>query len=411
MKRKMTRRHLIKYRNVAICLAAALTLGAMPASASTNSQLNDTKSKVNDLKEQQKEAEEKVDDLTDESADLQTKVEAYNSKMETLTAEIDEAQAEIDKTSSEHERVKEQVEKTKKELTKAKETAAAQLSNMKERIQFIYENGAQSYLAVFFESKSFADFLNRMEYVNAINNYDRDRLTEYEDTVDQIAKLQTDLEAEEEMLAQQEEALEEQKQAYEDKQDEMDELLTETKSELATSQENLEKAQQSQEDIETQLAQMEKKQKQLEEKAAKEEAARLAEIKEEEEETTTGTKVSASASDQELLSVIIYCEARGESYKSKLAVASVVVNRVASSKFPNSIKGVIYQSGQFSPVGSGIFAYYLANEKNDGYSDCVKAAKEILEGGSQFKYLYFRTVESAKKAGISGTVIDNMIFY
>ncbi|MCR5665936.1 MAG: cell wall hydrolase [Eubacterium sp.] len=409
--KKHSGRHLTKYRGIAFCLIAIIALGVMPASASTESKLNDAKSQVDDLKEQQEEAEEKVDDLTDESDDLQTKVDSYNSKIESLAAEIDDAQAQIDETTAEHERVENQIEETKAELAEAKEVATTQLSNMKERIQFIYENGAQSYLAIFFESKSFADFLNRMEYVNAINNYDRDRLMEYEDTIDQIAKLQSTLEEDEEQLAQQEEDLEQQKASYESKQSEMDELLTETKTELASSKENLEKAQQSQEDIEEQLAEMKKKQKKLEEQAAKEEAARLAEIKEQEEETSTGTKISASSSDEELLSVIIYCEARGESYKSKLAVASVVVNRVASSRFPNSVKGVIYQSGQFSPVGSGIFAYYLANEKNDGYSDCVKAAKEILEGGSQFKYLYFRTVESAKKAGISGTVIDNMIFY
>lgn len=60
-----------------------------------------------------------------------------------------------------------------------------------------------------------------------------------------------------------------------------------------------------------------------------------------------------SNSDLNLLAHLVYAEARGESYKGQVAVASVVLNRVKNSSFPNTVAGVIYQSGAFSVVADG----------------------------------------------------------
>ena len=62
---------------------------------------------------------------------------------------------------------------------------------------------------------------------------------------------------------------------------------------------------------------------------------------------------SASSNDLNLLSRLIYAEARGEPYTGQVAVGAVVLNRVKSSSFPNTISGVIYQSGAFSVVSDG----------------------------------------------------------
>lgn len=67
---------------------------------------------------------------------------------------------------------------------------------------------------------------------------------------------------------------------------------------------------------------------------------------------TTSTTTS-SQSDLNLLSRLVYAEARGENYTGQVAVASVVLNRVKSSSFPNSVAGVIYQAGAFSVVSDG----------------------------------------------------------
>lgn len=69
--------------------------------------------------------------------------------------------------------------------------------------------------------------------------------------------------------------------------------------------------------------------------------------------TSNNTGGTASNSDLNLLAHLVYAEARGESYTGQVAVAAVVLNRVKSSSFPNTVAGVIYQSGAFSVVADG----------------------------------------------------------
>ena len=69
--------------------------------------------------------------------------------------------------------------------------------------------------------------------------------------------------------------------------------------------------------------------------------------------SSTGGGSSNSNSDLNLLAHLVYSEARGESYRGQVAVASVVLNRVKSSSFPNTVAGVIYQRGAFSVVADG----------------------------------------------------------
>ena len=67
----------------------------------------------------------------------------------------------------------------------------------------------------------------------------------------------------------------------------------------------------------------------------------------------TGSTGNVSESDLNLLARCVYGESRGEPYTGQVAVAAVVLNRVRSSKFPNTIKGVIYQAGAFTAVSDG----------------------------------------------------------
>lgn len=69
--------------------------------------------------------------------------------------------------------------------------------------------------------------------------------------------------------------------------------------------------------------------------------------------TTSSSSSSNSSSDLNLLARVIYGEARGEPYEGQVAIAAVVLNRVKSSSFPNTISGVIYQSGAFTAVSDG----------------------------------------------------------
>lgn len=80
-----------------------------------------------------------------------------------------------------------------------------------------------------------------------------------------------------------------------------------------------------------------------------------------------------SAAEIEVLAKIINAEARGESYQGKVAVGAVIMNRVYDPAFPNTIRGVVYQKGQFKPVENGSINL-SAN------SDSFKAAYDAING-------------------------------
>ena len=79
------------------------------------------------------------------------------------------------------------------------------------------------------------------------------------------------------------------------------------------------------------------------------------------------------SADHRLLSKLVYAEARGEPYKGQVAVAAVVLNRVASSSFPNTISGVVYQRNAFTCVNNGSI-------NNTPDSSCIRAALDALNG-------------------------------
>ncbi len=89
--------------------------------------------------------------------------------------------------------------------------------------------------------------------------------------------------------------------------------------------------------------------------------------------SSSNSSSSTNSSDLDLLSRLVYGEARGESYIGQVAVAAVVLNRVKSSLFPNTIAGVIYQSGAFDAVSDG-----QINLSPD--DTAIKAAQDALNG-------------------------------
>lgn len=84
---------------------------------------------------------------------------------------------------------------------------------------------------------------------------------------------------------------------------------------------------------------------------------------------------SNSTSDLQLMARAINGEARGESYEGQVAVGAVILNRVKSSQFPNTIAGVIYQSGAFTAVADG-----QINAPIDENSTVYKAAQDAMNG-------------------------------
>ncbi|KIR02267.1 copper amine oxidase-like protein [Lachnospiraceae bacterium TWA4] len=121
--------------------------------------------------------------------------------------------------------------------------------------------------------------------------------------------------------------------------------------------------------------------------------------------TTTTTQVEAASSyEVKMLAAICYLEA-GTNYNNSLAVANVVLNRVKSKKYPNSIKGVIYQKGQFTP------AKRISKIINKPRANCLKAAKAALKGKNNIgKRVSFRAYRGQKKYKNAVVIGDNIFF-
>ncbi|MDD7403915.1 MAG: cell wall hydrolase [Butyribacter sp.] len=101
--------------------------------------------------------------------------------------------------------------------------------------------------------------------------------------------------------------------------------------------------------------------------------------------TKKSKKATYKKSELRLMASIINCEAGGEGMQGKLAVGVVIMNRVKSKSFPNTIKKVVYQKGQFSPVRNGslrkrLRQYDAGKTHSKQWKDCITAAKKVLKG-------------------------------
>ena len=129
-------------------------------------------------------------------------------------------------------------------------------------------------------------------------------------------------------------------------------------------------------------------------KAAEEKAKRTANL----------GAVAASGDEVLLLAALIQAEAGNQPYEGQLAVGAVVMNRVKSSAYPNSIQSVISAPGQFGPAATGKVAAIMSSGPR---ASCVQAAQAAINGETTVgSVTHFR-----RAGGIDGIVIGNHVFY
>lgn len=383
-------KHIPMKRIAGLVLIACMLSFTSSYAKTTQDSIEETKNQIDDIKDKKEDAENKVDNISGQKEELQTNLGNLNGQLSDIVNSINDLETQISDKEAE-------IEQAQTDLEAAEQQAAKQYEDMKLRIQFMYENGNTPAWQMLLESDSFSEFLNRTAYVAEINKYDRAKLEEFQELQQQIADQKASLEGEkEELLAMQED--------MKKKQDSVNSLINTTKANIAQTDKALSDAQEDVSELSDQLKKMIAFEQQLEIQKAQEDAARLDSIKQQEEEDTSGVVYVPTDSDAYLLGAIIQCESDGEPYAGKLAVGSVVINRVKSSYFPGSISGVIYQNNQFSPVASGRLAYRLEAGVN---STCLQAAQEVLNGNITIGALYFRTNNGI----IQGTVIGNHVFY
>jgi len=374
---------------IVFCAIITTTPYKADATQATRDKYNAAQKEAEEAKKQVDEQKSEVDTLSKRKSALKKELNGLNSDMETIIARINDLDEQIFAKENE-------IAETQAALEEARNTETNQYESMKKRIQFMYEDSANLYLEIMFQAKSFSNFITLSNYVDDLAAYDRKKFEEYKATRITIEELEAKLQGEK---------------------SDLDVLKGEAETEkanlqvvIANTQSNLTQYSDLLDDAEAELLAYEAELK------AKNES--LASIKKQLEEEIRMSQLAASSywrdisevtfdeNDRYLLAVLIYCEAGGEPYEGQVAVGAVVINRVLSSVYPNTVSGVIYQKYQFSPVGSGRLGYYLSIGKTT--QSCYNAADAAMSGVTNVgNCVHFRT----PIPGLTGIQIGGHIFY
>lgn len=393
----------IRLRMFSLLLAAAIVLSLTPAAVV---QAQTPEERLIEAEEEMKRLREEQEKIAKDKADAKNALADLNYHQTTIQEQLDELNADLAETAARLEEVNNQIEdkeeeivKTSVELTNAREQESAQYEAMKKRFQSMYEDSGSGYLDILMQADGFAEFLNMTEYINMIAKYDNQLLEDYQTICTEIEEKELTLEAEYAEL----EVLKQQN-IYE--KERIDGLISETSIRLQYYSEQVSTAKDELSAIEDELNrkndEMEDQQQDIDQIKREIEMSRRSR----ESEKRDVSDIVYDENDRYLLANLIYCEAGGEPYEGQVAVGAVVINRVRSSVFPDTVYSVIYQKRQFAPVDDGHLALALA--QNRATESCYRAADEAMAGYSNVgDCVYFRTVVP----GIDGIIIGNHIFY
>lgn len=387
----------MKLKYIKRALISALLLFSMSVTTFyatvTQEQIDEVHGQVDNLQQQVENAEGVLNEINNQKEDLEDDLDDFNSQLDSLVNDMNDLEEQIDEKQ-------EEIVVAAADLEEAKEQVQKQYEDMMCRIQYMYENGNSSMMDAIFGSSSITDMINQTGYVSTLVQYDRQKLEEFKKLQEQITKQKEQLEAEESSLLALQEEMGEKRNQVNSLIANTEQNLSQTNAQAATAEANVE-------NLEAQLAYWEAYEAQLEAQKLAQDLEMWEEIQQSGgEQDWSGVTYAPAEGELYLLAAIIQCEAEGEPYLGQLAVGSVVMNRVHSSKFPNTITEVVYQKKQFSPVASGRLAYRLQAGVNDS---CMQAAVEVLNGNIVTNALFFCTVKS--RPDINGTIIGNHVFY
>ena len=235
------------------------------------------------------------------------------------------------------------------------------------------------------------DFLNKAEYVTSISEYDRSMLDELKEVRKNVEKKQKELEEKQKELSELEASLSA-------KQEELNSKISSTSSKLADYQAELDRAKAAEEALKT--AQNNAISGSLKPSSGNNNSG---------SQTNDGSAnrpaIPASTSDVALLAALLQCEAGG--YEGMLAVATVVMNRVESPAYPNTLRDVIYQPGQFAPTWNGSLKRVL---ETGASSTAYAVAQDALGGARHSAVIHCYQFRSAS-TGVSGINIGGNVFF
>lgn len=352
-------------------------------------QIDAAQQNKNELEQIMDAHEKELKGLRGEQSSLQKRLSALNEELTNVSNHLAELEVQILEKQGE-------ITETQMILKDAREKEAWQYDCMKQHVKYSYERGPMGWLEAIFQAESFSSILNFATYFEGVATYS-DRM------LDEIIDTREFIESEEIRLQQENQELEILKINAEAEKSRVNELISNVSSSISQYADQIDDAEAEARAYEAEMKKLENDLKYLKKKLAEEQAlSQLAANS----EWRNISDVTFAEGDRYLLANLIYCEAGGEPYAGQLAVGSVVINRVLSSRFPNTVVGVIYQKRQFSPVGSGRLDLALA--MNKATPSCYKAADEAMAGLSNVgNCVFFRTPIE----GLTGISIGGHIFY
>ncbi len=384
-------------RITAYFLCAAVTIISVAGYdvKNLNASVESTSQKIKDAEELKKATEEmkeatelKKEGLKDQKQELESYLNELNENLSQITDNISEIEGQIAAKQ-------EEIAAAQADLSAALEEENTQYELMKKRIKFMYERGDKTLISTFFSSRSYADFLNKADYIDRIEEYDKKMY-------DRLIQMRSQIEEREETLRTEEEQLQSLKSQAKTEEMKVSNLVTSTNGSIAQTDGQISAAELETAAYEAELKAQEENLAALKKQLAEEQAmiAKAAKMS-----WRDISEVQFQEGDRDLLACLIYCEAGNQPYVGQVAVGAVVINRVRSAAFPNTVSGVIYAPRQFTPAGSGRLATRLAM---GAPSSCYQAADEAMSGATPVgNCLYFRTVIPE----INGTIIGGHVFY
>lgn len=370
-----------------IVLLLGLTTVTVQATEETRQQIEEAEREKHNTESMLEETEQNIDALNQQKDSLQGTLSTLNTELSQVSNNLSDLEDKIAAKETEIETMNDNILQVQAELEEAISLKDEQYETMKKQIKFMYEKGDYLYLELFFSSGSFSDFLNKNNYIEQLSSYQQKVLQDYKDAQAKMEAKEAELQLDLAQLEEDKKELDEYKVQVVAEQSRVSGLVSQTSKSINATDGQISDAEAAALAYEQQIKEQEENIAVLKAKLAEE--IRMAELAAQSSWRDI-SEVSFGEGDRYLLANLIYCEAGGESYEGQVAVGSVVMNRVLSSVYPNTITGVIYQSGQFSPVASGRLALALA--ENRATAKCYQAADAVMSGTTNVSNcVYFRT--------------------
>ncbi|MBP3755217.1 MAG: cell wall hydrolase [Lachnospiraceae bacterium] len=357
--------------------------------ATTQQQIDQAQAEKDLLEAQRLANEQALNELRTQHGELMTRVGELSGELENISDNLTALEAAMVQKQAE-------IEETSAALDEAVATEEWQYECMVIRVRDMYERGDQDFISALLSAKSISEMLTAAEFFEKIEEYDQRKFQEFKDNrafiEDQKARLEMERAELESLIAE-----------AEAEQDKVNGIIASTRDTINVYSGQIEDGEAAALAYEAAIKAKEQDLAYLKAKLAEEMAMSRA--------AANGvwrdiSQVTFDENDRYLLANLIYCEAGGEPYEGQVAVGAVVINRLLSAKYPDTITGVIYQRSQFSPAGSGRLAIALA--QNKATSSCYQAADEAMRGVTNVgTCVYFRTPIE----GLTGIQIGGHIFY